>query len=500
MHYHVEYNGQKLRFTSKEEIYAACLTGKLSPHAIYWCKGLKDWEGIETLMEVKKYQVVSDGKPLGTFTEQEIILLLQQSRLRPDDICWIKGMKDWKPLAEIVTHPDLPPLPPNLRSGGESGPWFLSLSNARLVLMGLATMGVFSIYWFFKNWKFFQQRDRLQIMPFWRSVLGIFFLYDLLKKLQNDRLLGQWSQAKFSAGWLTAGWIGVTLLANWMTNMEVVGWIAFGGFMLGGLTILFFLPAQQHIVQANRRRGIDPVFSPWSIGQWGFLGVGLVLWALVAVGFVTYTEGGGSGTGFFISRNGHIVTNAHVVNNATDIRVAYKGQTLEAELVTIDEAADLAILKIEADEETEALTIAPSNEIKLGATVATVGYPNTMLQGRSPKLSKGEISSLAGIRDDPRFFQISVPLQPGNSGGALFDSNGQVVGVVSSKLNTHLIFFTMGYLPENVNYAVKSRLLFLLIDTIPELRENLVGVQQETQPFEQIVERAMESAVFIMVR
>jgi hypothetical protein len=500
MQYHVTHNGQNLRFSSQEEIYAACLSGKLDPHALYWCKGMPDWKEVETLMEVRKYQVVSDGKPLGTFTEQEILLLLQQSRLRPDDLCWTKGMKEWKPLAEIISHPDLPPLPPSMRAEKESEPWFLSLSNTRLILMGVATMGIFSAYWFFRNWKYLQQRDRLQIMPFWRSVFGVFFLYDLLEKIRTDRLLGQWSKTRFPAGWMTAGWIGFTLLANWMTNMEVIGWIAFGGFVICSFTILFLLPAQQHIVRANSRRGATPVFSPWSTGQWGFLAAGLVLWGFAGVVFVTYTEGGGSGTGFFISREGHIVTNAHVVENASEIRVSYKGQTLDAELITIDDAVDLAILKIEIDEETEALPIAPSHEIKLGATVATVGYPNAMLQGRSPKLSKGEISSLAGIRDDPRFFQISVPLQPGNSGGALFDTNGQVVGVVSSKLNAHLVFFTMGYLPENVNYAVKSRLLFLLIDTIPGLRENLADLQQETQPFEQIVERAMESAVFIMVR
>jgi len=500
MQYHVVHDDQKLMFSSKEELYAAYLSGKISPHGLYWHKGMKQWEELRILVEVKQYQVVSDGKPLGTFTEQEIALLAQQGRLRPEDLCWTKGMPEWRSLSEVISHPDIPPLPPNSRKVKKAEPWFLSLSATRLILMGVATMGIFSLYWFFKNWKFLKQRDKLNIMPFWRSIFGIFFLYDLLSKIRDDRELSQWSQARYATGWLTAGWIITTLIANWMTNAEVVGWIAFMGILLASLTILFLLPAQQHIVKVNSRRGVNPVFSAWSLGQWGFLGAGALLWALVGIGFATYGEGSGSGTGFFISRAGHIVTNAHVVQQANEIRVAYKGQTLDAELLSIDEAADLAILKIETDEETEALPIAPSSEIKLGATVATVGYPNTMLQGRSPKLSKGEISSLAGMRDDPRFFQISVPLQPGNSGGALINTSGQVVGIVSGKLNSHLIFLTMGYLPENVNYAVKSRFLFILIDSIPGLRDNLVEGSEGPQPFEQIVEKAMDAAVFIMVR
>ncbi len=60
--------------------------------------------------------------------------------------------------------------------------------------------------------------------------------------------------------------------------------------------------------------------------------------------------------------------------------------------------------------------------MNLGGTVAMVGFPDIGLQGFAPKLAKGEIASLSGAGDDPRYFQISVPVQPGNSGGALVDS------------------------------------------------------------------------------
>ncbi|HZM01882.1 MAG TPA: serine protease, partial [Candidatus Saccharimonadales bacterium] len=76
------------------------------------------------------------------------------------------------------------------------------------------------------------------------------------------------------------------------------------------------------------------------------------------------------------------------------------------------------------------LLIAASRSAHLGGTVATIGFPDPSLQGFSPKLAKGEIASLSGAGDDPRYFQISVPVQPGNSGGALVDERGNVIGIV----------------------------------------------------------------------
>jgi S1-C subfamily serine protease len=126
-------------------------------------------------------------------------------------------------------------------------------------------------------------------------------------------------------------------------------------------------------------------------------------------------------------------------------------------------ANDLALLKVAKEEgrmkneETfKPLPIAASRTVKLGGTVATVGFPDIGLQGFAPKLAKGEIASLAGAADDPRYFQISVPVQPGNSGGALVDERGNVIGIVSAKLDAAVALAASGALPENVNYAVKS--------------------------------------------
>ena len=95
------------------------------------------------------------------------------------------------------------------------------------------------------------------------------------------------------------------------------------------------------------------------------------------------------------------------------------------------------------------------------------------MQGISPKLAKGEIASLSGAADDPRYFQISVPVQPGNSGGALVDARGNVVGIVSAKLDAAAALAATGALPENVNYAVKSSLLLSFLESVPEVSAKL---------------------------
>jgi serine protease Do len=84
---------------------------------------------------------------------------------------------------------------------------------------------------------------------------------------------------------------------------------------------------------------------------------------------------------------------------------------------------------LKADGRFAPLSIAASH------TVATIGFPDPTLQGFAPKLAKGEIAALSGIQDDPRYFQVSVPVQPGNSGGALVDERGNVIGIVSAKLD-----------------------------------------------------------------
>ena len=203
-----------------------------------------------------------------------------------------------------------------------------------------------------------------------------------------------------------------------------------------------------------------------------------------------------AGTGFLVTRSGYLVTNHHVVKGMSKVRVHTEGGLLDAAVVQSDEMSDLALLKVDGN--FDALPVVSSRKARLGATVGTVGFPNPSLQGLSPKLSKGDISSLSGIQDDVRQFQISVPVQPGNSGGALFDERGNVVGVVVAMLDQKAALESTGTLAQNVNYAVKSSYLLSFLEAIPAATEGMLDERTDEQKFEAVVEDVKKATVLVV--
>jgi S1-C subfamily serine protease len=174
------------------------------------------------------------------------------------------------------------------------------------------------------------------------------------------------------------------------------------------------------------------------------------------------------GSGFFVTKDGYLLTNHHVVQDAAKIEVKYRGQVMQAKVAAEDQANDLALLKVEGVD-FQALAISPKDTVDLGQEVFTIGFPNIQMQGVEPKYTDGKISSLAGMQDDPTEYQISVPVQPGNSGGPLCDANGEVVGIVVARLNDMAMLETVGVVPQNVNYAVKVSHAVRLLQSIKGL-------------------------------
>jgi uncharacterized protein len=203
-----------------------------------------------------------------------------------------------------------------------------------------------------------------------------------------------------------------------------------------------------------------------------------------------------SGSGAFISADGLVLTAAHVVQGASRIEVVTATGTLTATVVKIDATNDVAILRCAGNNFTP-LPIAPSKDARAGATVFTVGFPNIQIQGFDPKLTKGEISSETGFQDDPRQWQISVPTQPGNSGGPLCDENGNLIGIVESTLNPLTMAKVEGEIPQNVNYAVKSSYILPLLDDVQNLPPPLIPANGTK--FEDTVSNVQKSVVLILV-
>jgi S1-C subfamily serine protease len=203
-----------------------------------------------------------------------------------------------------------------------------------------------------------------------------------------------------------------------------------------------------------------------------------------------------SGTGFFITSDGYLVTNYHVVEDAENLSIKTRNGLLPATLIKSDITNDLALLKVSGA--FRPLPLSRLAAAQLGQAVFTIGFPNPDMQGLEPKLTRGEISSLAGMKDDPRHFQISVPVQPGNSGGPLVDLNGNVVGVVSMRMGDLRALKYTGALPQNVNYAIKASVLSNLVSCIPDAPRALRAAAADSAKFEDIVKQVEDGVALIL--
>src|SRR6516165_8838026 len=156
-----------------------------------------------------------------------------------------------------------------------------------------------------------------------------------------------------------------------------------------------------------------------------------------------------SGTGFFVAAN-RVVTNHHVVNGCTkDIQLRYPdGRPYTATISGQDPNNDLVLLQTDLDN----LSIAAFHFWpKVGDQLASYGFPYSSVLSSSGNCTLGYVTSLAGVRDDTRFLQMSAPIQPGNSGGAILDMSGTVIGVAVAQLNA-----IAKSVPQNVNFAIQT--------------------------------------------
>ncbi len=173
-----------------------------------------------------------------------------------------------------------------------------------------------------------------------------------------------------------------------------------------------------------------------------------------------------SGTGFALTNDGIIVTNSHVVNSATNIIArginGNFSNTYKCRILVEDKNNDLALIKID-DKNFAGFGKIPytlkATSSDVAENVFALGYPLRAIMGDEIKLTNGIISSKTGFQDDITSYQVSVPIQPGNSGGPLFDKSGNLIGVINAKLRGG----------ENVSYAVKISYLKNLIELLPTI-------------------------------
>jgi TPR repeat protein len=175
----------------------------------------------------------------------------------------------------------------------------------------------------------------------------------------------------------------------------------------------------------------------------------------------------GTGTAFFVSAEGHALTNAHVVRGCRRLTTAAHG---EATVIVEDTAADLALVRVErpAPDWARFRDAAP----RLGEPVYVFGYPLYGMLSTGGNFTSGLVSSLVGLRDDARRIQISAPIQPGNSGGPVLDRSGRVIAVAVSMLRADVLGARSQ--PQNVNFAIEggsARKLLQGVGVQPELAD-----------------------------
>jgi serine protease Do len=175
-------------------------------------------------------------------------------------------------------------------------------------------------------------------------------------------------------------------------------------------------------------------------------------------------ENASAGSGFIITADGYIVTNYHVIDSASTVKVTlYDGTTYDAKIVGGDEDYDIAVLKIEATG-LKAVTFGDSSKLQVGEDIAAIGNP---LGELTFSMSEGIVSSVdRAINVDGTPFnmiQVSAAINPGNSGGPLFNTYGEVVGIVSAKYSSYASTSV-----EGLGFAIPINDVIAMVEDIME--------------------------------
>lgn len=161
-----------------------------------------------------------------------------------------------------------------------------------------------------------------------------------------------------------------------------------------------------------------------------------------------------SGSSVLVSQEGYLITNEHVIAGCASLNAVGVGPVTA---VGHDKINDLALLKSNTKIAAEPLPLS-ATAARLGEEVIAIGYPLQGILG-GLNVTNGIVSGLSGLGNNSTELQFTAPIQPGNSGGALLDRSGALVGIVSSKLNDRVAFGTAGFVPQGVNFALRREVV-----------------------------------------
>ena len=172
----------------------------------------------------------------------------------------------------------------------------------------------------------------------------------------------------------------------------------------------------------------------------------------------------GSGTGFVVSQEGHILTNHHVIDGCARQTFQIRGDAeVNATLLSSNAAVDLALLR--ADIAGEFATFRGSQPVRLGDEVVVYGFPLLGDLSSQGNLTNGIVSAMSGLDDDLSRMQMTAQIQPGNSGGPVMDRNGEIIGVVVETASDEFFREQRGTDIQNLNFAIRDSMARSFLDT-----------------------------------
>ena len=174
-----------------------------------------------------------------------------------------------------------------------------------------------------------------------------------------------------------------------------------------------------------------------------------------------------TGTAFAVSREGHALTNHHVINGCTEVKIAGRDGT--AKVITSDSVNDLALLQLPGKTKDIASLNPDLGKLRQGEDIIVFGYPLEWALSSGGNLTPGTISALTGLGNNTNQIQMTAPIQPGSSGSPVMDKKGNVVGMVSMKLSDSKMAKATGSVGQNVNFAVNGQTVkaFLVANKVP---------------------------------
>jgi hypothetical protein len=177
-------------------------------------------------------------------------------------------------------------------------------------------------------------------------------------------------------------------------------------------------------------------------------------------------DDGSTGSCFAVGPDGLVLTAQHVLEGAREIDVRFPGGSpLPATVEKVDAGLDVALLRVAAPTP-HYLNLAPPAGVRLGEPVFTIGFPAVDVLGEEPKYNDGTVGALGGPDEGPPSLQLSVPVQPGSSGGPVVNDRGQVVGVVESVADQDFFGGDSGLVPQSMSWAVKADALRTLLPPV----------------------------------